>query len=412
MYVHTGGQGSTVRANKSPSDPFDRILASLHATTFDAARWPEADRLIGEISGTSGSGLGLFSGTSQADGTAYFIRICLRGQRRKDWERRYFKDYWTRDERIPRVARQVYGRIVPTGDLYTDAEKRTSAAYNEVLVEMGMRNGLNMRLKGMKGRNAVIWIFGDSVERGGWRSDQIRLIERLQPHIRQFALVSHALSEADMTGTTMMELLATPRFGVIHLDRRGRIMRANDRALEILRAGDGLMDRDGCLRTRMPDEQAELSYLLARALPPWGVQGSAGSMAVTSPSSSPPKRLALHFTPVGDDYPHFRTRRLGVVVFVVDPASPALVDPVHVAAALDLTPMESELAVALAAGRTVKDIARGAGCTKETVRWHLKQVYRKQGISRQVDLVRRVLSLEGFGAAPRNGPGTRARHAD
>ena len=174
-------------------------------------------------------------------------------------------------------------------------------------------------------------------------------------------------------------------------------MSANYRALSILREGDALIDRDGCLRTRMPDEHAELSRLLALALPPWGVQGSAGSMTVTAPSSSPPGRLALHFTPVGDDYPHFRTRRLGAMVLVVDPAGRSLVDPVHVAAALDLTSMESELAVALAAGRTVQDIARRIGRTEATVRWHVKQIYRKQGISRQVDLVRRVLSLEGFG---------------
>ncbi|MXX67563.1 MAG: hypothetical protein F4Y74_01130 [Gemmatimonadales bacterium] len=386
-----------MRANKSPDGSFDRILASLHATTLDEARWPETDRLIAEISGASSNGLGLFSGTSQADGTGYLIRISLHGQRRKDWERRYFEDYWPEDERIPRIARQAYGRMVPTGDLYADAEKKTSPAYNEILLETRMQQGLNMRLKGTKGLNAVIWIVGDPVERGGWRSDQIRLIQRLQPHIRQFALVSHALSEADLTGTTMMELLATPRFGVIHLDRRGRIMRANDRALEILREGDALMDRDGFLRTRMPDEHAELSRLMALALPPWGVQGSAGSMTVTAPSSSPPGRLALHFTPVGDDYPHFRTRRLGAMVLVVDPAGRSLVDPVHVAAALDLTSMESELAVALAAGRTVQDIARRIGRTEATVRWHVKQIYRKQGISRQVDLVRRVLSLEGFG---------------
>ena len=86
----------------------------------------------------------------------------------------------------------------------------------------------------------------------------------------------------------------------------------------------------------------------------------------------------------------------------MDPPSRARLDPVQVATALDLTRMESELAVALAAGQTVKDIARMIERTEETVRWHLKQLYRKQGISRQVDLVRRVLSLEGFGAASRD----------
>ena len=49
-------------------------------------------------------------------------------------------------------------------------------------------------------------------------------------------------------------------------------------------------------------------------------------------------------------------------------------------------------------GRTVRDIAAMTGRTEDTVRWHLKKIFRKQGISRQVDLVRRVLSLEWFPA--------------
>ena len=400
---------------KSSAGSFDRILASLHEAALDVARWPEADRLIGEIGGSRGSGLAIFDGKSQADGTAFLVRICLEGRRRQDWERRYFEDYYAGDERVPRVLRQKYGRIRRTQNLFRDVEKKTSPTYNELLADLKAQNGLNMRLENPDGP-PVIWGVCDSLDPSGWRSDQIRLIRRLQPHIRQFALVSHALAEAEVLGTSTAQLLATPRFGVIHLDRRGRVMTANDRALEILRQGDGLVDRDGFLRAAMPGEDAELSRVLARALPPFGVQGSSGSTTVHQaspskasppadaprPSDAPARRLVLHITPVGDDYPHFRTRRFGAVVMIVDPAGQRRLDPAHVAAALGLTFTESELAIALATGRTVRDIAEATGRSENTVRWHLKRVYEKHGISRQVDLVRRVLSLEGFGAGPRH----------
>ena len=48
----------------------------------------------------------------------------------------------------------------------------------------------------------------------------------------------------------MTALLDNPRVGVLHLDRRGRIIEANGRARNILRHGDGLADRDGTLRAR------------------------------------------------------------------------------------------------------------------------------------------------------------------
>ncbi len=388
---------------KSPRSPFGRILAALHEAALDGARWPATDRLIGRIVGTRSSGVAIFSGTSQADGTAFFVRICVGGQRRRDWEGRYFEDYYAEDERVPRALRQRYGRIVRTGDLFTDAEKRTSRTYNELLVDLKAQDGLNMRLKNPDGP-PVFWALGDPVDPAGWRPDQLRLIRRLQPHVRQFALVSHALAEAEVMGTSAAQLLASSRLGVIHLDRRGRIMTANDRALEILRRRDGLTDRDGSVGASKPAEDAELSRLLARALPPFGVRSSAGSMTVTcrSPAKGPARRLALHITPVGDDFPHFRTQRLGAVVMMVDPAGQRRLDPDHVAAALGLTSTESELAIALATGRKVRDIARDTGRSEDTVRWHLKRVYQKHGIARQVDLVRRVLSLERFGAGPRH----------
>ena len=398
---------------KSSAESFDRILASLHEAALDVARWPEAERLIGEIGGSRGSGLAIFDGKSQADGTAFLVRICLDGHRRRDWERRYFEEYYAGDERVPRVLRQKYGRIRRTESLFTDVEKKRSPTYNELLADLKAQNGLNMRLENPDGP-PVIWVVCDSLDPSGWRSDQIRLIRRLQPHIRQFAVVSHALAEAEVVGISTAQLLATPRFGVIHLDRRGRIMTANDRAQEILRQGDGLMDRNGFLGAAIPEEDAELSRRLARALPPFGAQGSAGSTTVhqASPSkasppadaprpSAPARRLVLHITPVGDDYPHFRTRRFGAVVMIVDPAGRRRLDPDHVAAALGLTLTESELAIALTTGQSVRDIAEATGRSENTVRWHLKRAYEKNGISRQVDLVRRILSLEGFGAGPR-----------
>ncbi len=69
------------------------------------------------------------------------------------------------------------------------------------------------------------------------------------------------------------------------------------------------------------------------------------------------------------------------------------------ASALGLTPTESRLAVMLAAGHTVREIAAATGRKDRSVHWHLQQIFRKQGIGRQADLVRRVLSLQSLSGA-------------
>ena len=51
----------------------------------------------------------------------------------------------------------------------------------------------------------------------------------------------------------------------------------------------------------------------------------------------------------------------------------------------------------LSEGKNVRDMAEETGHTEDAINWHLKEIYLKQSISRQVDLVRLVLSLAEFG---------------
>ena len=83
------------------------------------------------------------------------------------------------------------------------------------------------------------------------------------------------------------------------------------------------------------------------------------------------------------------------------------IDPQFVAARLGLTPAQSRVAVALAEGNTVHDIAEAIG-TRNTVRWHLRQINRKLNISTQAQLVRLVLLLPHATTA-RLGAGRKAR---
>ena len=68
-------------------------------------------------------------------------------------------------------------------------------------------------------------------------------------------------------------------------------------------------------------------------------------------------------------------------------------DPSVVAAALDLTPSQSQVAVMLSQGRSVQDIAATTGRQPSTVRQFLKQTYNRRRLTGRADLVRLVLSL-------------------
>ena len=193
-----------------------------------------------------------------------------------------------------------------------------------------------------------------------------------------------------MLATSVTGLLDKARIGVIHLDRLGRIAAANDRARAILRRGEGVSDQDGVLQANLPADRARLERLLAAAVPV-ARGGVGGSMLLGRGGTVAP--LVVHVQPVAASHPYGLVTAL---LLLVEPARRGHIDPVVVARTLGLTPTESRVAVRLAEGQTVRDIAAATGRKEGSIRWHLKRIYDKRGLSGQVDLVRLVLSVTEF----------------
>ena len=294
---------------------------------------------------------------------------------------------------MPRLRHLPHGELVRVRDLYTEDELKTSPAYNEGLRRLGSRNGLYVRFEGPDGLRTV-WGLGDPVG-GGYESAQLRLLERLLPHVHRAVQIRQALAAADALGDGLTGLLDNDRIGVVQLDRGGRVLEANGPALEVLRRGDGLLDRHGALDAWLPADRSRLQRLLARALPKdWGDVPSGGSMTVQRPSGR--SRLGLHVSPVGDRATDFGGRRVAALVLVVDPAWRARIDAARVAVTLGLTPSEGRMAALLAEGLNVREIAAATDWSEDYVRWLTKQAYRKLGASGQVELVRQVLAVDAL----------------
>ena len=374
-------------------DAFERILASLYDAMLDETRWPATSALIDEACGLTGNGLMVAEGPKD-DVRGLFVGLYYRGQRREDLEREYLENYHAIDERVPRFRQLPVRRLVHITDLYTAEELKTSPTYNEILLRAGMQDGLNVRLPGLDGSH-IGWSLNDPVDSEGWGASRIAMVQRLLPHIQQFVRVRQALVRAEARSATVTALLDNPRIGVLELDRRGRILEGNDRARSILRHGDGLLDRNGMLRARAPADQVRLERLVGDALPASGAVAVSGSMVLRRSSVVPP--FVVHVKPVGGPQPDHGARHVAALVLIVEPGRQHRINPDLVATALELTPAETKVAVWLAEGMSVRDMADATGHTKAAIYWHLQQIYQKHSISRQADLVRLVLSLAELG---------------
>ena len=382
---------------KSELDAFERILASLHEAALDSARWPSASAMIDGALGTRGSTLACGDGVSDGDYRVYFLWTCHLGQRRPDLERLWMETCYPVDEVIPRLRRLPFNRLYHIPDLYTESERKNSMSYDVLKTHGHAGNGIYVRLAGAKG-SRILWQVNDPLDGEGWSFAQRELIRRLMPHIRHTAHVQQTLALGDALGATVTEMLDRTGLGIIQLDARGRIEAANDRARDMLRTGDGLRDANGFLFASAPRDNDGLQAVLKRALPPFGAKCAGGSAIVRRSGGLPP--LVLHVTPMGHWEAEFPVSPVAALVLLVDPANGAAIDPAVVAAALNLTGMESRVAVLLAQGMSVSRIATTTGRKESTIRSHVKQIFAKHGLSRQAELVRLVRSLAGARKTP------------
>ena len=315
-----------------------------------------------------------------------------RGQRHTDREREYLEVYHPIDERVPRFRQLPDSHLVHMAALYTAEELQTSPTYNELLPRLSAQNGVSVRLVEPDGSH-ITWATGDPVTRDGWASPQLALIRGLLPHIRQFVRVRQALASAGAREAAFANLRNNPRLGVLCLDQYGQLVEANDRARNLLRRGDGVTDRGGLLQASVPTARAQFAEVIARALPATGAPVS-GSLLLRRRAASPP--FVVHATPVAGPPLDFGAQRVAVLLLLVEPGYQPGLDPALVAHTLGLSPAESHIAVWLAEGRTVRDIAETTERQESSIRWYVKRIYHKLAISRQADLVRLVLSLAAF----------------
>lgn len=378
---------------------FARILGSLHEAALDPARWPDFSAVFDEALGVCGHSLMFGDGESDEDAQIRFLWIRERGVRRSDLERLYVGTYYPLDERVPRLRRAPDGRLFHNTEVWTEQELKTSPVYQVFRNHANCADAVSVRLDGPCG-SRITWMVHDPIDRDGWSSARLDSIRLLLPHIRQTVRVQVALGKAGSLGLTLENLLDVTAVGVIQLDGRARIVAANDRARSLLRTGDVLFDTGGCLFARAPAANTSLQTLLARALPPFGTLGTGGTMTAKRPSGLPP--LVLHVIPVSGGSSEPGAWPVAALVLLPDTAHATDVDIGAVAEILRFTRAESQVAVLLARGLSVREVAAATGRRVSTVRSHIKHMYAKHGLTRQADLVRLVRALAGVDG---NSPG-------
>lgn len=230
-----------------------------------------------------------------------------------------------------------------------------------------------------------------------FEDDARRGFDSLGPHFRQAVHLHRRIAglagQRDAAGRVLDRL----PIGVIMLDVRGRALLVNRAARAIIAEGNGLsIDAAGVVRATGHDDAQKLNHLIADAIQPRNTPPNLTqnlqdrAMAVSRTSSDTP--LSLLLVPLPQERSGNGARRPAAILFVSDPD---LLQPAPRSVLSDLyglTSTEAQVLEILTQGRRPEDVAVEFGVSINTVRTHLKNIYRKTETQGQPELMRLVLT--------------------
>lgn len=172
---------------------------------------------------------------------------------------------------------------------------------------------------------------------------------------------------------------------VIIADASGTVRLSNARGRELLAARQALFV-DPLGRVRLADrvQDARLHQTI-RAVQ----DGRDVDCALAAPRPEDGVPLSVLVVPVGSGA---GGAARGVMLFVSDPDAPTAIHPETLEGLYGFTTAEARLVIALVSGQTLEAVAAATGTSPNTLKNHLKAVFRKTGATRQAELMKLVLS--------------------
>ncbi|MFM1982866.1 MAG: hypothetical protein RJB22_1585 [Pseudomonadota bacterium] len=269
------------------------------------------------------------------------------------------------------------GQVTAFAEFVRDSDDPALAAYRGFLAQAGGDQVLGVDLRFASGFEARCRVMRDQSLPDFSAADRARF-QAIVPHLRTAAALFERLQIAGAEHGVYRSAVDQLGVATISLDKSGRIVRANAMAERLLEAKDGLFSKAGQLEFSTPAPKASLMQILARgtdAAPP-------GRFKIPRAHGSD---LAVMVRPM--TVPDMMRGGAAVTLFITAPGEARTLDPDVIRDLFQLTRMEALIAVALADGRSLVDVADTLGIAHNTARAHLRAIFAKTGVRRQSQLV-------------------------
>jgi DNA-binding CsgD family transcriptional regulator len=228
--------------------------------------------------------------------------------------------------------------------------------------------------------------------RPNFSAKELAALDVLLPHLaRAFQLrfrIEHVYKQNDMI-TSLIDRLPG---GVMVIDAKKNLEYSNAAALEMISSMDGLrLNGDGVLVADRPAKETELKRAVGAILADTN-GATPGEMSVSIDRGSGKQRYELLLmrlkTVDGSPFPG----KPMVSIFVSDASYQPNQDGEMLTRIYEMTGAESRIAMMLAGGRSLNEIADDLSISKNTARTHLKRILSKTNTHSQGALIRLLLT--------------------
>jgi len=201
---------------------------------------------------------------------------------------------------------------------------------------------------------------------------------------------SQRLADVDATLRKGLDDLAITldhiSLGVVLFDARKTMVHKNQQAAGLL--GHAIGYSNGRLTAPSPQQANALRQALDTAI---NERRNSDLIALEQDNPHP---LLVQFIALGD----VPSNGASVAMFLMDTGAPAPVSEALAARLFDLTPTESRVAAAIARGLRTDEIALDMGISATTLAFHMRNIFRKAGVTRQQDLMAVIFRGSVLGA--------------
>ncbi|MGB6431170.1 MAG: helix-turn-helix transcriptional regulator [Candidatus Acidiferrales bacterium] len=365
-------------------DVFLDTVAAIYDAALQPEAWPVALSRVGDLIG----GSWLLMAAIRPTGVSDFIAQDQHGTAE---HLALFQQKYNNPETnpaIPSLMSAGPGGIVFRERDMSDQEWLRSGLYREIYRPNGIYHGIGAFV--LKTETHVAFLGANRPKSGGqFTSAAVGLLRQTMPHLGRSLQVHLRLADLQSEKTAHQALWDALAFGVVLLDREGKILWTNREATAILARGDGLRIRNKFLSAACATEHAELQRLIRASVATSEGRAAAPDAALRVSRPSLARALALLIAPI-------RIQRAFcgqpvAVAFVTDPERQRQPIPDVLKRLYGLTPREAALAALLLQGIDLREAAEQLEVSMNTARTHLRLVFEKTDTHRQSELVHLLL---------------------